>query len=712
MFNQDPNKAYYKIKLSGKEDDSIQVISFEGEEKISGLFEYRIEIISENMNLDSSKILSKPASLTFVRGNDPSENIFGIISNFEYYGRTNLFAHYRLVLVPKLWGLKLIFQNQVYQKVNINDVIKQVFTDAGLSSHDYRTEIKTWYPNQEYIVQYKESSFDFLNRRLEHFGIFYYFDFSKGNDVVVFTDDNKKLPNINHSEQVEFNENRASFGDTETIIGLSCHEQVVIGSVKLKDYNYMYPEKELLADSKLNSQMTGLYYDFGDNFEDDGEGSKLAKIRNQEFLCESRVFTGVCDSRLFRAGRRFKLKNYFRDSWNSEYIIVSTSIKGSQPGLAGYQNKPEDIQHFECKFKAIPMEHDYRPPRKTPVPKINGIMSAKIDSGSGDEYAFIDDNGRYKAKMLFDLSSKSNGEATMPIRLAQNYSGPGYGIHFPNHKNTELLWACVDGDVDRPVGLGTVPNPSQASPVVSKNKMQNVIRTAAGNEILIDDKKDETQIGLTTKDGNNILLDDKDDKISVTTKNKHTMTFDDKNENIKLQSKDGRFLIMDDKNKKIEIQSTGGHIINIDDNDGKEKFTISDKKAENTIVIDISNQKITIKSAKGGISLEAPDGKIEIKAKELDVNTTADIKIKGMNIESEAESNYKVKGANVSEEATANLKLHGMNIESKADMDAKLEAGMNLEAKGGMTAKFEGGISADVKGGAQASVKAGIVMIN
>ncbi len=711
MFNQDSNSAYYKIKLTGIDEKAIQVVSFEGEEKISGLFEYRVEIISQDINLDSSGILNHPASFTFVRGDETPETIFGIISNFEYYGRTKLYAHYRVVLVPQLWRMNLIFQNQVYQKMNIKDLIEQIFNDSKMSSNDYRTEIDNWYPKMDYIVQYKESNFSFLNRRLEHLGIFYCIDFSKGTDKILFTDDNKMLPKINHSENVEFNENRANFGDTETIIDLNCREQVVTGSVKLKDYNYMFPDNQLMGDSKITS-MPGLYYDFGDNFENSNIGTNLAKVRDQEFICQSRVFSGICDSRLFRAGRRFKLQDHFRSDWNAEYIITSTSVTGSQPGLAGYLNKPENNIHFECKFTAIPMDHDFRPPRNTPIPKISGIMSAKIDSGASDDYAFIDDDGRYKAKMLFDLSSKHDGEATMPIRMVQSYSGPGYGIHFPNHKGTELLWACVDGDVDRPIGLGTVPNPSQASPVVSKNKMQNIIRTAAGNEFLIDDKKDETQIALTTKDQNKILLDDKDDKIEVTTKNKHIMTFDDKNENITLKSKDGHLMVMDDKNKKIEVQSKNGHIISIDDNDDKEKLTLVDKSGDNTIVIDISNKKITIKTAKGGIDMEAPDGKIQIKAKELDIETKGDTKLKAANINSEAKGNYEIKASNVTEEATANLKMKGMNIEAKSDVSTKIEGGATLEAKGGVEATFEGGAVANFKGGAEASLKAGIVMIN
>ena len=326
--------------------------------------------------------------------------------------------------------------------------------------------------------------------------------------------------------------------------------------------------------------------------------------------------------------------------------------------------------------------------------------------------------------MLFDISDKTNGEATMPIRLVQNYTGSGYGTHFPNHKGTELLWACVDGNVDRPIGLGTVPNPSQASPSVSKNKMQNIIRTAAGNEFLIDDKKDETQIVLTTKDLNKILLDDKDDKIEINTKDKHIVTMDDKNQNIIIKSKDGHKIIIDDKNDNITIQSKGDddkdtklyflkidhknesitaqskeeHFIKIVDKEGEEKIELSDKPGKNHFLIDIKNNKLVIETKEGSIDMLAPDGDINIKSQNLKVDVSNDFEVKA-------------KGK-ITEEATMDLKMKGMNIEAKSDMDLKIEAGMNMEAKGGMTAKVEGGISADFKGGASATLKAGMVMIN
>jgi type VI secretion system secreted protein VgrG len=284
----------------------------------------------------------------------------------------------------------------------------------------------------------------------------------------------------------------------------------------------MFPEKQLMAQSQIKSNDPGIYYDYGDNFLDEKEAEFLAKVRNQEFIAQSKIFYGTSDCRLFRAGSRFKMDKHYRTDWNDEYILTNLTYKGHQKSLFAFLPDSKIYEPtFECKFEAIPFNIEFKPLRKTPIPKVSGIMSARILSGPGDEYAFVDDHGRYKAKLLFDLSDDGS---TMPIRLSQFYSGAGYGIHFPNHEDTELLWSCVDGNPDRPIGLGTVPNPSTATPVTQQNRMHNVIRTAAGNEMVMDDTSGETQISFTTSDTNKISLDDKDDKIEVTTKDKHKLT--------------------------------------------------------------------------------------------------------------------------------------------------------------------------------------------
>jgi len=663
------------------------------------------------------------------RGDEDPVKIHGIISRFEQRGRTPRYVSYYAELVPKMWRLGLTQANEVYQKMDIQNLVTQVFRDSGLSGQDYSFDLNEPYPENEYIIQYRETHFDFVNRRLEHVGCFYFFDHRDDNDKIVVGDSNDTFPAIEQSEDILYNPNRDPLSDRETITDLTFRTKVVTGLVRLKDYNYRFPSRDLTVESQIDSDAPGVFYEYGDHYKDTNEGEFLAKMRNEEILTGSQVFHGTSDCRLFRAGFKFKMGKHYRDDWNEkEYLITKVTMRGTQRGLfAVLPTAKEILPTFENSFEAVDAQVKFRPPRITPVPRVPGIMTAKMESGAGDEYAFVDDEGRYKAKLFFDMSDKANGEASRPIRMAQPYSGPGYGFHFPNHADTEMVWACINGDVDRPVALGTIPNPSQASPVTATNKSQSVIRTAAGNEIILDDKTNESQIGIQTTDANQILFDDKDDKIEILTTNKHKVTFDDRNKAITIQTTDGHLLIMDDQNTKITVQSKNGHRLCIDDSSGSESITVADKDDANIFIIDITNNKLVIKTNDGSIDMHAPNGTIEIKATTLNIETSADTSLKAANVKCEADGNYELKaGADIKEKcanydlkadmgisvkANMDLKLKGMNVDVKADMNAKVNGGMNLEAKGGMMAKLEGTMT-DVSGSAMTKIKGGIVMIN
>jgi type VI secretion system secreted protein VgrG len=505
----------------------------------------------------------------------------------------------------------------------------------------------------------------------------------------------------------------------ETITEFTCRYKVVTGTVRLKDYNYRTPSLDLTAE-ETNPDLPGTLYEYGNHYKDNPEGNFLAQVRSQEINAHSRIFKGKSDCRLFHAGSIYKMGRHYVDEWNeTEYLLTKVKSRGTQRSLFNLIPDPRKVEPtYQNSFEAIPSDTDYRPPRITPVPKVPGIMNAKVESGSEDEYAFVDDEGRYKVKIPFDLSDAGNGEASRALRLLQPYSGPDYGIHFPNHAETELVWSCINGDVDRPMGVGTVPNPSQSSPVTSGNKQKSIIRTAAGNEIILDDKTDEYQIIIRTPDSNVLLFDDKDDKIELTTKDKHKATFDDKNKKIAVKTKDGHEFVMDDKNKKITLKSKKGHFMTVNDGDGNERITLSDKDKKNYFVIDITNDKLVIKTADGSIDMHAPNGKIDLKAQTLNVETSGKTKFKsdasysiqsggkyslnaGGDIEAKTDTNLKVEATNAAGIKATELKSESSgNTEIIAHAEIKLmgDASASMTAHGGSSRAVLSGTSASLMG--------------
>jgi Type VI secretion system/phage-baseplate injector OB domain len=89
--------------------------------------------------------------------------------------------------------------------------------------------------------------------------------------------------------------------------------------------------------------------------------------------------------------------------------------------------------------------------------------------------------------------------------MAQPHAGAGYGFHFPLRAGVEVMLTCIEGDPDRPIITGAVPNPTTPTTVSSNNGTRNVIRTGSGVEMNIDDTDGSTRFKLTVPYANSVL---------------------------------------------------------------------------------------------------------------------------------------------------------------------------------------------------------------
>ncbi len=132
-------------------------------------------------------------------------------------------------------------------------------------------------------------------------------------------------------------------------------------------------------------------------------------------------------------------------------------------------------------------------------------MTAVVESEQPGEYAELDQDGRYHVRFLFDDGNRARGQATHAIRMSQPHAGPGYGFHFPLRDGVEVVLTFIDGDPDRPIITGAVPNPSTPTPVTSGNATRNVIRFGGGTEINVDDTAGSERFKITTPYANTLL---------------------------------------------------------------------------------------------------------------------------------------------------------------------------------------------------------------
>ncbi len=503
MIKPDPKLARYLFEASNLVPEAFHVVRFKGEEEISRLYYFEIDLISEDPGLDFSKIINHPATLKMKRGEEFLP-IGGIVIDFEQAGR-NLdynYTQYRAVLAPRLWRLTLNFQSRIFQNMSVIDIIKEVLNKAGFSGSDYRFDLEGSYSPSEYTAQYQETDLNFISRLMEFFGISFFFEHTDTKETLVMTDKQEAFQAIEGQTEVGYKD-RHQRVDSEAINQLICREKLVPGTFVLNDYNYRTPNTDLKVESQLNGDMPGFTYLYGEHYKDPGEGKKLVRIRNEQAESTRKVLNGEGGCPGFRAGYRFNLTEHYRNDLNEEYLLTRIEHEGVHRHVmdaAGMKEEDELTRTYTNTFVCIPAGTRYRPPRETPVPRIHGIMTGTVVGDS--DYAALDEFGRYKANIHFDLDKSGSRQ----IRTSQPYTGKDdAGFHLPTHPGTEMVWSAIDGDPDRPFAIASGPNPNNPTTVSEKNNSQHIYRTTSKNLYFIEDRQGIERITFHTPKHNSLI---------------------------------------------------------------------------------------------------------------------------------------------------------------------------------------------------------------
>lgn len=462
---------------------SLKLHRMQGRERVSGLFEISLEVralddkhVVEDAMAD---LLSKPAHVGR-EGAPPS--VFGVVREVELVAAAPSEAPtYRITLVPRLWVATQTSRTRIFQDLTVPDIVKAVLGSLGFLAEDYAFRVGEMYPKREFVMQYEESDFDFVCRLCEREGIFYWFEHGEGRDRVVFADANGAARDVPAHKGVGFAKGAGGHG--HAVVRLGRRMRRVPERVDLLDYNWRTPSQPLASSAKVPGGTTGAWTDTDEHYRDKAAGERLARVRAEELAATRVVYDGASDIESLRAGDLLGVQGHLVAALDLEYFVLEVRYDVSQIG----RRDEAAGGAYSSEFVAIDARTPYRPPRTTRLPRIDGVVYATVDGPDTGAAAPIDAQGRYKILYPFDTSLKGTGRATRWVRMAQSLSGGGFGVHFPLRVGAEVILVHVNGDPDRPIIAGAVPNGLTPSPVVQRNATQSVIQTNAGIRVELED---------------------------------------------------------------------------------------------------------------------------------------------------------------------------------------------------------------------------------
>ncbi len=447
-----------------------------GTQSLSGLHEFTITVRhDEDGGLDDDAIdelLVRPARLGLTFG-----NVYGIVRRVEMLPMSALRpTFYELTLVPKLWRLGLVHRSRVFQDVSHLDVVKEVLRHHGFEAGGYLEDrCEETYPSREYVVQYQESDLEFIQRLLAYNGIHYRFVQEERGETLVLGDRNASFDGVPVADHaLAYSATDAAPGDgLARVWGLRRVRAPRVRKVVVRDYNWRAPQHPVRAEHAVDENGYGFADFYGEHARDDDQASRLARLRAEAEMVERDAFVGRTTLRSVRPGTYFDLTGHPNDALNQRYLVIAT-------------NEQSEAQSYVNEFRAIPFTIPYRP-RPMPWPRVDGLVTAIVDGEEQRTATPIDGGGQYRVVLPFDETATSGGRASRWMRRAQPSAGGGFGMHFPLHIGTEVAVACVNGDPDRPIIMGAVPNAATPSPVGAENAVQSRIRTGSGIVFEMDD---------------------------------------------------------------------------------------------------------------------------------------------------------------------------------------------------------------------------------
>lgn len=490
--------------------DVLLLVSATVSEELGRPFEIRVRLQSESENLDPGKILKTPATIALDLKNGAKRYFHGVVEKFDQLGfkREEGFCDYSALIVPDFSLLKHTSDCRVFADMTVPEIVAKVLGEHGIVP-DVKLiqDPDVTFEKRRFCVQYRESTFDFVNRLLESSSIYYFFRHSESSHTMVLCNtsrsDHSAYPGY---ETIDYNPaNQAG----EFIRSWEIRNSVRSEKYVLNDYDYYEPKTSLLTDSDTTpSKFARFDYPGGYTIADGAKGkleyaNQYAKYRLQEEEWRKSIISGSGNVPGMGAGYIFKSKGPM-DAVS--YLAISMTLHLTLPEYSNVGAVSETMD-VDCLFEAIPKDkYSYSPLRLTPKPVISGLQTAVVVGAGGWDNSKMGPYTESKIGSVYiqfrwdryhveGLDSSGAVNSSILVRVAQISAGNKWGSMFIPYPGNEVLVAFEEGDPDRPVIVGSLYNylnlpPSQ----LPRGKYLSYINDIGGNAISFSSLKGKQSI--------------------------------------------------------------------------------------------------------------------------------------------------------------------------------------------------------------------------
>ncbi|HET8542763.1 MAG TPA: type VI secretion system tip protein TssI/VgrG [Anaeromyxobacter sp.] len=479
----------FELRAGPLAEADVDVLRVDGYEGLSEPYAFAVQLAPRDGEpFDLEAVLGREAVLTMRRPTGEERIVHGEALRVELAGVAAGKPLYVVWIAPRLARLARVVRSRVFLDRTFPEVVDEVLGEHAIAR---RLDLSGSYPARELVVQHRESDLAFVSRLLEGEGIWWRFEHSEGGHELVLADAPGAYADLGAA--LPLRRDAAQGDGVEHLSRLSRTHRLVPGAVALRDFDFARPGLDLEARAEEQGAAPEVH-EWPGGYRDPAEGRRLGRTRLEEARHGAETFEGRSTAVALQPGTALDVEGEAR------VLAVRVRHAGEQERAAGGAEAVK--ARYENAFEGIEASRPYRPPRRTPAPRIAGLQTATVVGPAGEEI-HTDAHGRVKVLFHWDREGAREDRSSAWVRVAQAWAGAGMGASFVPRVGQEVVVRFLDGDPDRPLVTGAVYDGANPPPLeLPMEKTRATLRSDSSpgsdgsNELRFEDQAGSEQVYL------------------------------------------------------------------------------------------------------------------------------------------------------------------------------------------------------------------------
>lgn len=260
-----------------------------------------------------------------------TREISGLVEKARYIGRDANQAMFEVVIRPWLYLAVLTTDFKIFQQKSVVDIIDEVLGDYPFP---YEKRFSGTYPQLD--LQYGETDFDFIERLMEEWGIYWFSEHEDQKHKLILVDNvgaYKRSPSEAY-HVISYVPSDPKM-DQEYIRQFHFQQQITCGKWVTNDYDFKKSRADIIAlDSKLRKTSFNEMeiFHWPSDYEQPEIGERLARVRMEERGAIGSRCDGSGELRGITCGVDFVSTNHPVEQANREYMVLRSSLQIEEIG--------------------------------------------------------------------------------------------------------------------------------------------------------------------------------------------------------------------------------------------------------------------------------------------------------------------------------------------------------------------------------------------